>query len=131
MSQNKHVLQTLHNLEIPEKSIQSMITIGNKSDLVKEDDWKFIRDDGMIPISTKTGSNMEELLTKIDSFLIKETNRVQAVFKVPTGSNEFQTILQNTSVTQVEVCPEDPNLSLIKAIVLDYQLDKYQMWIHE
>ena len=43
MSQNKHVLQTLHNLEIPEKSIQSMITIGNKSDLVKEDDWKFIR----------------------------------------------------------------------------------------
>ena len=51
---------------------------------------------------------MEELLTKIDSFLIKETNRVQAVFKVPTGSNEFQTILQNTSVTQVEVCPEHP-----------------------
>ena len=47
-----------------------MITIGNKSDLVKEDDWKFIRDDGMIPISTKTGSNMEELLTKIDSFLM-------------------------------------------------------------
>jgi len=131
LSQNKHVLQTLHNLEIPEKSIQSMITIGNKSDLVKEDDWKFIRDDGMIPISTKTGSNMEELLTKIDSFLIKETNRVQAVFKVPTGSNEFQTILQNTSVTQVEVCPEDPNLSLIKAIVLDYQLDQYQMWIDE
>ena len=43
LSQNKHVLQTLHNLEIPEKSIQSMITIGNKSDLVKEDDWKFIR----------------------------------------------------------------------------------------
>jgi len=42
LSQNKHVLQTLHNLEIPEKSIQSMITIGNKSDLVKEDDWKFI-----------------------------------------------------------------------------------------
>jgi len=131
LSQNKHVLQTLQNLEIPEKSIQSMITIGNKSDLVKEDDWKFIRDDGMIPISTKTGSNMEELLTKIDSFLIKETNRVQAVFKVPTGSNEFQTILQNTSVTQVEVCPEDPNLSLIKAIVLDYQLDQYQTWIHE
>ena len=85
----------------------------------------------MIPISTKTGSNMEELWTKINSFLIKETNRVQAVFKVPTGSNEFQTILQNTSVTQVEVCPEDPNLSLIKAIVLDYQLDQYQMWIHE
>ena len=43
LSQNKHVLQTLHNLEIPEKSIQSMITIGNKSDLVKEDDWKSIR----------------------------------------------------------------------------------------
>ena len=43
LSQNKHVLQTLQNLEIPEKSIQSMITIGNKSDLVKEDDWKFIR----------------------------------------------------------------------------------------
>ena len=74
---------------------------------------------------------MEELLTKIDSFLIKQTNRVQAVFKVHTGINEFQTILQNTSVTQVEVCPEDPNLSLIKAIVLDYQLEQYKMWIHE
>ena len=70
-------------------------------------------------------SQLESVMLDTDSFLIKETNRVQA------GSNEFQTILQNTSVTQVEVCPEDPNLSLVKAIVLDYQLDQYQMWIHE
>jgi len=130
-SQNNHVLQTLHNLEIPDKLIQSMITIGNKSDLVNEEDWKYIRDDGMIPISTKSGLNMEELLSKIDSFLIKSTNRALVVFKVPTGSDEFQTILQNTSVKEVEVCPEDPNLCLIKAIVLDYQLDKYQMWIDQ
>ena len=85
----------------------------------------------MIPISTKTGLNMEELLHKIDSFLIKETNRVQAVFKVPTGSDEFQTILKNTHVTQVEVCQQDPNFSLIKAIILDYQLMQYEKWIVE
>ena len=83
----------------------------------------------MIPISTKTGLNMEELLHRIDSFLIKETNRVKAVFKVPTGSDEFQTILKNTHVAQVEVFQEDPNFSLIKAIVLDYQLKQYEKWV--
>lgn len=128
-SQNQHVLQTLRTLDIPENLIQSMITIGNKSDLVNEDDWNYIRDDGMIPISTKTGLNMEELLHRIDSFLIKETNRVQAVFKVPTGSDEFQTILKNTHVAKVEVFQEDPNFSLIKAIVLDYQLKQYEKWV--
>ena len=92
---------------------------------------KLFRDDGMIPISTKTGLNMEELLHKIDSFLIKETNRVQAVFKVPTGSDEFQTILKSTHVTQVEVCQQDSNFSLIKAIILDYQLKQYEKWIVE
>jgi hypothetical protein len=56
-------------------------------------------------------SQLESVMLDTDSFLIKETNRVQA------GSNEFQTIVQNTSVTLVELCPEDPNLSLIKAIV--------------
>jgi len=94
LSQNKHVLQTLYNLEIPDKSIQSMITIGNKSDLVNEDDWKFIRDDGMIPISTKTGSNMEELLTKIDSFLIKKTNSAHWKQRV---SNNFEKHQRDTS----------------------------------
>ena len=85
----------------------------------------------MIPISTKTGLNMEELLHKIDSFLIKETNRVQAVFKVPTGSDEFLTILKSTHVTQVEVCQQDSNFSLIKAIILDYQLKQYEKWVVE
>ena len=74
---------------------------------------------------------MEELLHKIDSFLIKETNRVQAVFKVPTGSDEFQTILKNTHVNQVQVCQQDSNFSLIKAIILDYQLKQYEKWIVE
>ena len=83
----------------------------------------------MIPISTKTGLNMEELLKKIDAILIKETNRKQVVFKVPTGSEDFQAILQNTHVTQVEVCPEDPNFSLIKAIVIDFQLEQNRKWI--
>jgi len=128
-SQNEHVLQTLRNLKIPDNLIRSMITIGNKSDLVNENDLEFIRDDGMIPISTKTGLNMEELLHKIDAILIKETNRIQVVFKVPTGNEDFQAILQNTHVTQVEVCPEDPNLSLITAIVIDYQLEKNKKWI--
>merc|ERR1719273_2311952 len=128
-SQNEHVLQTLRNLKIPENLIRSMITIGNKSDLVNENDVEFIRDDGMIPISTKTGLNMEELLHKIDAILIKETNRIQVVFKVPTGSEDFQAILQNTHITQVDVCPEDPNFSLIKAIVIDYQLEQNRKWI--
>ena len=42
-SQNEHVLQTLQNLEIPKNLIRSMITIGNKSDLVNENDLEFIR----------------------------------------------------------------------------------------
>ena len=127
-AQNQNVLKTLGGLEISRKLMKNMITVGNKCDKLSEDDLENVRKDGMIPISTKTGLNMQELMVKLDTVLLKETGLLQKRFKVLTGSQEFQEIMRNVNVTKIETCPEDENFSLIDTLLPEYELKKFEKW---
>ena len=106
-----------------------MITVGNKIDLISSEDLKYIREDGMIPISTKSGQNMEELIELIDDILIQSTNRVKATFKVLTGSDEFRTIMKHFAISDVEVCDEDYNYTLIETIALKHEVIQFKEFL--
>ncbi len=60
---------------MPKGLIENMITVGNKIDLIESSDWEGVESDGMIPVSTKEGTNMERLLKIIDESLIRVTDR--------------------------------------------------------
>ena len=108
-----------------------MIVVGNKSDLMPNQDLDLIRKDGMIPISTKTGLNMEELVELMDDKLFARSGCVKRNFKVLTGSNKFAEIRQNLTVTNVELFPQDTNYSIVEAILFEYELDRYKDWLIE
>ena len=57
VAQNANVQRILQTLQMPSKLMNSIITVGNKVDLLPHpEDRNFIRQDGMIPISTRTGT---------------------------------------------------------------------------
>ena len=127
LAQNDHVLKTLENLQVPKKLITNMVTVGNKIDLLSsKEDWELVRQDGMIPISTKNGDNMEELFNLIDDTIIKTTGRTIETFRVPTGGDLFNRLLQETSVAAVDTCPKDPNYSLVESVLFCYQVKDFQ-----
>lgn len=125
-AQNQTVLNTMAGLNMPRKLLKNMITVGNKCDKIHQQEWQSIRDDGMIPISTRSGQNMEELLEKMDNLLLQSTNRIQVKLRVPTGSHEYARILKETFVSQTEICQKDENFSIITALILNYEVKKYQ-----
>jgi len=130
-AQNENVIDTLDNLDLKRDLIENMIVVGNKSDLMPNQDLDLIRKDGMIPISTKTGLNMEELVELMDDKLFARSGCVKRNFKVLTGSNKFAEIRQNLTVTNVELFPQDTNYSIVEAILFEYELDRYKEWLIE
>ena len=129
VAQNSNVHKTLSKLQISPKLRNSMITVGNKIDLISSEDLKYIREDGMIPISTKSGQNMEELIELIDDILIQSTNRVKATFKVLTGSDEFRTIMKRFAISDVQVCDEDYNYTLIQTIGFYHEAEFFKEFL--
>ena len=128
LAQNDHVLKTLENLQVPEKLISSMITVGNKIDLLSsKEDLELVRQDGMIPISTKNGDNMEELFHLIDETIVKCTGRTIQNFRVPTGGELFNRLLKETSVAKIDTCPEDANYSTVESVLFCYQVKDFKV----
>ena len=128
-AQNANVLKTLRNLQMPSELRKTMITVGNKIDLIPESDCELVREDGMIPISCSNGDNMEELIELIDQTLIKSTNRIEATFLVATGSDEYRAIIKEFNIKDIEVDEDDPNCAMIKTIALDYQVNKFKDYL--
>ena len=57
VAQNANVQRILQTLQMPSKLMNSIITVGNKVDLLPlPEDRNIVRQDGMIPISTRTGT---------------------------------------------------------------------------
>ena len=121
-AQSEHVLRTLSDLEVPKKLIDNMITVGNKIDLIHQDDWQLVRQDNMIPLSSKLGINMEELVHQLDRTLLQITGRTVHTFRVKTGGQQFQRLLKETSIIEVQSCQMDPNYSNVECVLFQYQI---------
>ena len=124
-AQSRQVLQTLRSLNVPNKLLEEMITVGNKIDLLHPEDWQLIRLDGMSPVSTKGGTNMEELFNTIDHKLIQSTGRTRQTFRVPTGGDTFNELMRETFVARVEACQLDRNFSNVDCVLFHYQLKRF------
>ena len=54
--QSKNVLETLRRLGVPEEKLDSMITLGNKIDLVDPAEWKGLKErENLVPVSATEG----------------------------------------------------------------------------
>lgn len=128
VAQNETVRQTLANLSISKNLLESMITVGNKIDLIDPSDWQSVKKDGMIPISTVKGYGLKYLIGIIENKIIAETGRKRAVIRVRTGSEEFEWLMHNVTVYDVETDSRDENYSLVHGLLLDLEFNQFKKY---
>ena len=59
--QSANVLQTLRRLRVPKEKLDSMITLGNKIDLVDPAEWKGLKErENLVPVSATEGDGDDD-----------------------------------------------------------------------
>lgn len=110
IEQKKHVEETLNSLikksQITANTSKHIINVGNKFDLhPNPDDFRKTSTDLKL-ISSKKLTGIDELLIDIEKVILKLTNRVKMVMKVPNGGEEMAWLYKNAAVT---ACSADSN----------------------
>jgi len=127
--QIKHVTKVLSSLSVEEKTLQNMITIGNKIDKLSDSEREsFVEKYPDVKlISCVTGQGVVELEKLIESNLIKVTNRRNIVLKVRSGGPEHVWLLENATVTGSDV-DKDQNYMLVNTLMTEGELNKFKSY---
>ncbi len=125
--QNKVVLETLKRIGVPQATLDNMLTLGNKIDLIEPSKWRGLKEAGLIPISVKEGFGLDVVLRQTEQLLMPLKKLKKVVFRCKTGSPEQMWLYDNASAI-VNVAPDekDQNYSAIDAIISEVELRQFE-----
>ena len=88
------MLETLKGLGVPRASLDNMITVGNKMDLVPPGEWPRLKKEwGLLPISAKEGFGLGLLARTIETKILTLTGRQQLKVTVPAQARAAKTYI--------------------------------------
>lgn len=115
-NQKKTVYKTLFDqIKLTDKLKSTMIEVGNKIDLLSKDRFEeFLNENSnhlFISVTNKT--NLQVLADRIQEALEKNLDLLHRKFKVSTGSEQYQFIVENSLVKDQKADEENPNYSIL------------------
>lgn len=70
-------------------------------------------------------------MNHIENKLIAGTGRKRSILRVKTGSEEFEWLLKNAAVYEIEADKADQNYSLVKALLLELEFNRFKkLFVH-
>lgn len=127
IEQNANVLQTLQNLDLPEKLLNSMLVVGNKVDKVPSEQWKDLgENEGLIPISATQGLGLDFLLGRVQQAIMKATGRKYVHVRCRQSSEEYLWLQKFVTVSEVQVDPKDFNYVILKVVMSQRELEQFK-----
>ncbi|XP_075192747.1 putative GTP-binding protein 6 [Anomaloglossus baeobatrachus] len=108
-NQKKSVLSVLQNLKVPEKLLETMIEVHNKIDLVEIHD----PGDTAIPVSALFSYGIEELIKRIESTVITNTERLIMTIRVNLEGPQLSWLYKEATVQEVKVVPEEGSADVL------------------
>lgn len=126
--QKNHVETTLaslirNNTKQTDHIMDNVINVGNKVDLVPEDQRNF-RD--LRTISSTTLAGINDLLIDVEQKLLASTNRVKMTMRVPMGGEEMQWLYKNAAVTDSEADSENSQKILLHVVISSAKLQQFK-----
>jgi GTP-binding protein HflX len=126
--QKQHVETTLaslirNNTNQTDHILENVINVGNKVDLVPEDQRNF---DGLRTISSTTLAGINDLLMEIEQKVLQATNRMMITMRVPMGGEEMQWIYKNAAVTDSEADENDNQKILLHVVISETKLRQFK-----
>ena len=119
-------METLSDLGVPQESLDSMVTAGNKMDLLPLSSWPDLKRRGMVPISATQGLGLERLCAEVEWRLLRLTGRRSLRVRCRTGSGEDVWLWQNCAVTSRQPCPRDANYSLLSLVATEAEMGRFK-----
>lgn len=116
------MLETLRDLGVPNELMESMVTVGNKMDLIEPEKWPDLKKEGLMPVSATEGFGIMPLAKLIERKILEGTGRREMKVKVRTGSEDMAWVSQNFTMSNNEVDPKDENYSILSLITTEAEM---------
>ena len=117
---------TLAKLRVPPGLLESVVTIGNKIDLLAPKDWVAVRESGAFPVSAMRGWGLEQLAARLEGQLVERTGRLQVRVRVRPGGEEWDWLHRHSTVSSVQVEPADENFVLVSVVITKPNMEKFK-----
>lgn len=107
--QYKTVIKALETLRIPKSLLESRLTVGNKVDLVQADAPSETLPSCDVFVSATIGSNMNELVSRIDQKLMTNLRHEICEMRIENGGSEYSWIRKNGTLLDCRPDEADGN----------------------
>lgn len=139
IEQRKHVEKTLKSLlqdkgEDKERLLNNVITVGNKCDLVADlekarellsiDETSGATYKHVISSITRQGIN--ELRSEIERNILRTTNQMKMIIRVPMSGEELAWLYKNSAVTRTVADPNNAEYLLAHVVINELTVQKFK-----
>ncbi|KAG1688824.1 Bifunctional arginine demethylase and lysyl-hydroxylase JMJD6 [Nymphon striatum] len=114
--QKKNVLETLRNLKVPEKLIDSVIEVNNKIDKCNESTLQ-TDEDGSYNISATEGHGLAKLLQGIEEKILSNTNQITKLFRVKIGSEQERWLRHLGGIKEIMLDKKKENFYIMRVVM--------------
>ncbi|KAJ6667499.1 hypothetical protein lerEdw1_016620 [Lerista edwardsae] len=121
--QKASVLTVLHNLNLPNHLLDSIIEVHNKVDLIE---GYLPTEPSAIAISALLGHGLEELKEEIDRTILKVTGKNVLTIKVNLSGPQLSWLYKEATVQDVKIVPEEDGTANVKVIISNSALGRYR-----
>jgi len=122
--QNSQVLATLARLGL--KDPNSLVTVGNKMDLVEPEEWRVWAARGCLPVCATQGLGLPHLLARLTMRLMAARGLARVTVRVRPASPDHQWLRAAATVVGEEACPKDACYSLLTVILSTADRNRFQ-----
>lgn len=138
IQQRKHVERTLKSLlqesgEEGENLLNNVITVGSKCDLVEDlESAKELMDfvDEKTPskhiISSTQMTGINDLRFEIERRILKATNRIKMIIRVPMSGVELAWLYKNSAVTRTVADPKNSEYLMAHVVITELTVQQFK-----
>lgn len=139
VEQRKHVEKTLKSLlqdkgEDKERLLNNVITVGNKCDLVAdlEKAGELMATDATSGasaqhiISSVTKEGINALRSEIERNILRTTNQIKMIIRVPMSGEELAWLYKNSAVTRTVADPNNSEYLLAHVVITELTVQKFK-----
>uniref|UniRef100_A0A146LTY2 Putative GTP-binding protein 6 n=1 Tax=Lygus hesperus TaxID=30085 RepID=A0A146LTY2_LYGHE len=121
-AQEQTVLSTLRSLELPQSLLDSIITVGNKVDKIKDE--RELPED-ILQVSCIDGRGLKDLMNILEKQVYKNTNLKKIKIKVSNGGDEYRWLHKEAAVFSVEE-DQNPQFLILGVAISQAKLEKFK-----
>jgi len=124
LNQNTQVLTTLKRLGASKEALDSMVTVGNKVDLVSEEQ---LLSSPCLPVSATLGLGLDHLARQeLTPKIFSACDLKELTARVRPASHDWNWLRSEGVVSKVEVCPRDSGYCLMSVVLSQGNLERFK-----